>query len=145
MEQKIVQLITIRKGMKYKIPLGDMPESERYNKLYQESKYLMNIIKMICYRAETTLANKLVQHFNRAEDEIRALVKAITHLSIDIEPDKENSILNITLYPLANLRSQNALAEIIEQINATNTVYPGTMLIMKFKITTITTLSSQDV
>ena len=130
MEQKIVQLITIRKGMKYKIPLGDMPESERYNKLYQESKYLMNIIKMICYRAE---------------DEIRALVKAITHLSIDIEPDKENSILNITLYPLANLRSQNALAEIIEQINATNTVYPGTMLIMKFKITTITTLSSQDV
>ena len=145
MEQEIDRLITIRKSMKYKIPLGDMPENERYNKLNQESKYLMNIIKMICYRAETALANKLAPHFSRAEDEIRALVKAITHLSIDLEPDMENSILNITLYPMANLRSQNALADIIEQINATNTVYPGTMLIMKFKITTITTVSSQDV
>jgi len=100
---------------------------------------------MICYRAETALANKLAPHFSRSDDEIRALVKAITHLSIDILTDTENAILNITLYPLSNLRSHNALANIINDINATNTVYPGTMLIMKFEIATITTASCQEV
>jgi hypothetical protein len=136
-ELELSQLIAKRKDTSYKIPLGEMPENIRYTKLHQESKYLMNIIKMICYRAETALANKLAPHFSRAEDEIRALVKAITHLSIDMIPDYENSLLNITLYPLSNLRSQYALANIIDEVNATNTVYPGTMLIMKFKITTM--------
>ena len=136
-EQEINLLIDKRKNTKYKIPIGEMPENVRYTKLHQESKYLMNIIKMICYRAETALANKLAPHFSRSDDEIRALVKAITHLSIDMIPDKENALLNITLYPLSNLRSQNALANIIDQVNATNTVYPGTTLIMKFKIATL--------
>jgi hypothetical protein len=145
MEQEIERLINKRKHIKYKIPLCEMPENERYTKLHQESKYLMNIIKMICYRAETAMANKLAPHFSRAEDEIRTLVKAITRLTIDIEPDIGNSTLNITLYPMANLRSQNALTNIIEQINDTKTVYPGTVLIMKFKIATMTTAPSREV
>jgi len=143
-EQEINGLVAKRKNTKYKIPLSDMPENERYTKLHQESKYLMNILKMICYRAETALANKLAPHFSRAEDEIRALVKAITHLSIDIIPDNENSMLNITLYPLSNIRSQRALANIIDEVNATNTVYPGTSLILKFKIATMTSAPSQE-
>ena len=144
-EQEIAQLIAKRKETKYKIPLDDMPENQRYTKLHQESKYLMNIIKMICYRAETALANQLAPHFSRAENEIRALVKAITRLSIDLIPDEENKMLNITLYPLSNIRSQKALANVIHQINATKTVYPGTVLIMNFKIATIKTEPSQDV
>jgi hypothetical protein len=144
-EQEIERLKTKREDMKYKIPLSEMPENERYTKLNQESKYLMNIIIMICYRAETAFANKLAPHFSRAEDEIRTLVKAIMHLSIDMMPDPENSLLNITLYPLSNLRSQNALANIIDEVNATNTVYPGTKLIMRFKIATMKTAPSQDV
>ena len=143
-EQKLSQLIDRRKGIKYKIPVSEMPEDMRYTKLHQESKYLMNIIKMICYRAETALANKLAPHFSRKDDEIRALVKAITHLSIEMSPDYENSLLNITLYPLSNLRSQHALANVIDEINATNTAYPGTSLVMKFEIATITNTPSQE-
>jgi hypothetical protein len=144
-EQELAQLIDKRKKTKYKIPLGDMPENERYTKLHQESKYLMNIIIMICYRAETALADKLAPHFGRADDEIRALVKAITHLSIDIIPDVENRRLNITLYPLANNRGQKALAKIINQVNDTQTVYPGTALVMNFKIATLAIAPSQEV
>ena len=114
-----------------------MPENARYTKLDQESKYFQNILKMICFRAETALANLLAPHYSRAEDEIRALVKAITHLSIDLTPDEENKLLNIKLYPLANLRSQKALAKIINDVNNTMTVFPGTNLVMKFQITTL--------
>ena len=144
-EQEINGLIAKRKTVKYKIPVGQMPESTRYAKLHQESKYLMNIIKMICYRAETVLANKLAPHFSRAEDEVRALVKAITHLSIDMMPDQENSELNIILYPMANQRSQVALSKIIEEVNATQTLYPGTNWMLKFKITTMAVASGQEV
>jgi hypothetical protein len=144
-EQEINRLKAKRKETKYKIPIFEMPENQRYTKLHQESKYLMNIIKMICYRAETALANKLAPHFSRSEDEIRALVKAITRLPIDIKPDKENEILNINIYPLSNMRSQKALANIIEQINETKTVYPGTMMVMKFKIATMEIAAGQEV
>ena len=144
-ELEISQLITKRKDIKYKISIEEMPENERYTKLHQESKYLMNIIKMICYRAETALANKLSPHFCRAEDEIRTLVKAIIHLTIDMIPDYENSLLNITLYPLSNIRSINALANIIDEVNDTNTIYPGTNLMMKFKIATVESAPSQEV
>jgi hypothetical protein len=143
-EQELSELIKKRSGIKSKIPISEMPEKERYTKLHQESKYLMNILKMICYRAETALANKLAPHFSRSDDEIRALVKASTHLSIDLIPDYKNSLLNITLYPLSNQRSINALAKIIEEVNATNTVYPDTMLIMRFKNATMTVAPSQE-
>ena len=143
-EQEIEQLIKKRKNTKYKIPVGEMPENMRYTKLHQESKYLMNILIMICYRAETALANLLSPHFSRADDEVRTLVKAITHLSIDMVPDMENSLLNITLYPLANHRSQNALANIIDHVNDTNTTYPGTSLKLKFKIATMPIAPSRE-
>ena len=136
-KQEIEALIELRATIDYKIPVGKMPESSRYVKLHQESKYFQNIIKMICYRAETALANKLTPHYSRAQHEVRALIKAITNLSVDLIPDQENGILNINLYPLANSRSQNALAKIVDQINDTKTVYPQTNLTMKFNIATL--------
>jgi len=143
-ETEIAQLVAKRKTVSYKIPNCQIPENERYVKLHQESKYFMNIIKMICYRAETILAKKLALYFNRAEDEVRALVKAITHLSIDIIPDEKQSLLNITLYPLSNQRSQQALSKIIDDVNATNTLYPGTTLTMRFNIATMHVAPSQE-
>lgn len=143
-EQEINRLTDMRSTLPYKIPVGQMSENERYTRLHQESKYLMNILKMICYRAETALAGKLAPHFSRADDEIRALVKAITHLTIDIRPDMDNKLLHITLYPLANQRSNFALSKIIDEVNATCTTFPGTLLITKFEIATMQTASSQE-
>ena len=143
-EADINRLTDKRSALPYKIPVGQMNESARYTKLHQESKYLMNILKMICYRAETALADKLAPHFSRADDEIRALVKAITHLSIDLRPDIENNMLHITLYPLANLRSQQAMANIIDEVNASRTIFPASNLVMKFEIATLTSAPSQE-
>jgi hypothetical protein len=90
-----------------------MPEEFRYNKLNQESKHIQNIIKMICFRAETAFANLPAPHYKRAEDEIRTLVKAIINQTIDLLPDYQNKQLVITLYPLANQRSNEAIRNVI--------------------------------
>lgn len=121
----------------YKIPVSGMPLESRYTKLDQESKHLQNIVKMICYRAETALARLFEPHFSRSRDEIRALVKSIIKGRIDLRPDHENGKLEITLYPLANNRSNEAVRKIIHLLNQTRTKYPGTDLTLCYKTATI--------
>ena len=115
-----------RSTIPYKIPLSQIPPQSRYNKLDQESKHLQNIVKIICYRSETALANLIAPHFTRSRDEIRALIKSIIMRPIDLYPDYRNNKLEVTLYPLANRRSNEAVKKIIDTINCTNTKYPGT-------------------
>jgi hypothetical protein len=136
-EQQIECLIDKRKEIPYKIPLGQMPESIRYNRLNKESKALQNVIKMICYRAETALARLLLPHYKRANQEIRALIKSIIHTPVNMEVDLELELLKITLYPLSNQRSNDAVSKICETVNATNTIYPNTNLKLFFKIATV--------
>jgi Skp family chaperone for outer membrane proteins len=133
---EIEKRVAERKTVPYKIPVGEMPQESRYAKLNQESKYLMNIIKMICYRAETAFAHLLAPHYGRDEDEIRALVKAITLLTVDLIPDYDNKQLKIVLYPPGNIRSRKAIAEVIKTVNETKTDFPGNDLVMIFNITT---------
>jgi hypothetical protein len=144
MEQHVEDLLSQRKKIPYKIPVSQMPESSRYNQLNRESKVLQNIIKMICYRAETALANHLAPHYKRANQEIRALIKAMIHTSIDLEVDSQNEELRITLYPLSNQRSNSAVNKICEILNATNTEYPGTNLRLNYKTATIKPVPSQE-
>jgi hypothetical protein len=135
-EEEITTLLKQRSEIPYKISIDQMPEHKRYNKLDQESRRVQNIIKIICYRAETALASLLSKHYKRAEDEIRMLVKAIINTPIDMEVDNEKEELKITLYPLANQRSNQAVSKICETINQTNTIYPGTNLRIICKIAT---------
>lgn len=97
----------------------------------------MNIVKMICYRSETALANLIAPHFARSRDEIRALVKSVIMRPIDLFPDYRNKKLEITLYPLANKRSNEVVGEVIDILNQTRTKYPGTELTLFYKIATV--------
>ena len=136
-EQQIEAMKIQRKEIPYKISLGQMPESVRYNCLNRESKALQNVIKMICYRAETALANLIYPHYKRANQEIRALIKSIIHASINMEVDKKNECLKIVLFPLANQRSNEAVNKICQTLNDTETIFPGTNLKLIYKIATV--------
>jgi len=135
-EEEINSLVKQRGEIPYKISVNQMPESKRYNQLDLESKKVQNIIKIICYRAESALAALLAPHYKRAENEIRMLIKAVIQMPIDMEADRDKEHLNITLYPLANQRSNLAVSNICETINLTNTKYPGTNLRLCYKIAT---------
>ena len=123
--------------MHYKIKIKDMPDNIKYNKLHMESKRFQNIIKMICYRAETSFANLLSPNFNKHINEKRSLVKSIIKSHANIIPDYKNKQLNIKLYTQANPRMNIAIDKVCQLLNETLTVYPGTDLVMNYKITTI--------
>jgi len=143
-EQQIENKRKQRKEIPYKIPIRQMPESTRYNRLNKESKALQNVIKMICYRAETALARLLYPHYKRANQEIRALIKSIINTDINMEVDNKNEVLKITLFPLSNKRSNEAVSKICDTVNDTNTIYPGTNLRLFFKIATVELVSGQE-
>jgi hypothetical protein len=136
LEEEIEKQIEKRKNIPYKIPISQMPESSRYNRLNHESKILQNVIKMICYIAETSLAGLLSPHYKRANQEIRTLIKSIINTPIDMVVDYEKQELRITLYPLSNQRSNVAVSKICDTVNDTKTIYPGTNLKLIFKFAT---------
>lgn len=135
-QEKVVVIIEQqRSGIAPRIALKNMPEQTRYNKLKQESKMLINIIKMICYRAETTVANLLATHLYNATDEKRMLVKQIIQNHADLIPNQENKTLTVVLHTLSAPRFNKAAAQLATILNQTETVFPGTDLKLIFKIT----------
>ncbi len=120
-----------------RIKLRDMPSQNRYNKLKNESKMLMNIIKMICYRAETAVANELGVHLYNAKDEKRMLVKQIIQNNADLLPDYENKTLTVVLHTLSAPRFNKAAANLAQLLNQTETIFPGTDLKLIFKISAL--------
>jgi len=114
-----------------------MPSQSRYNKLKPQSKMLMNIIKMICYRAETALANELTPYLYNAKDEKRMMLKQIIQNNADLLPQYENKTLTVVLHTLSAPRFNKAAAKLTELLNQTETIFPGTDLKMIFKISAL--------
>lgn len=124
-----------KEGIKRKITLEEMPEEDRYDKLEVEGKLFMNIIKMICYRAETAVANELAQFLNNEKEEKRMLVKQIIQNNADLVPNYENKTLTILLHSLSAPRFNKAAKNLADLLTKTETVFPGTDLTLIFKTT----------
>jgi len=127
------EILIQRKQQPYKISVGEMPEDARYNKLKTESKHLQNIIKIICYRAESAIANLLAANYRKSNNEIRALVKSIIFAKADLHPDYQTNTLTVRLNSLATPRDNTAIREICQTINDYEAVFPGTKLKLVYK------------
>lgn len=126
-------LLSNRAPIKQRIKLSEMPQQERYNKLKQESKLFMNIIKMICYRAETTVANILSDKLINATHEKRMLVKQIIQANADIYPDYSNNTLTVKLHSLSTPRFNQAVQYLALVLTESETYFPGSPLKLIFK------------
>lgn len=131
-EDQEKQLVEQRKTIPYKITLEQMPDDKRYNKLKQESKIMMNIIKTICYRAESVMANLITNKLDGAK---RMCIKQLIHNNADIIPDYDKNTLVIRLHAMSTRRYNKAIGDIITILNESQTIFPGTNLKMIFKCT----------
>ena len=116
-----------------RVPVAELlPESEIV-KLAPEAKHLTDTIKLIAYRAETALVRCLAPHYAKTEDEGRALVRELLLSSADIVPHPEEQRLVVRLHSLANPRSNAALANLSDTLNALKLRYPGTDLTLVYE------------
>ncbi len=113
-----------------RIRLGEIaPDMVR---LETEVKQITHAIRMAAYNAETTLARALDGHYARAGDEAYALIREALTTSGDIRPG--NGQLLIRLDPLTAPRRTQALTALCDQLNQTQTCYPGTDLVLRYEV-----------
>ena len=136
LQAQVEKLKQERKQYSYYIKVKDMEEEIKYTKLDVESKLFLNVIKMICYRAETNFALLLSSQYKKKFNEMRALTRSIINTKANIIPDYNNKTLTVQLYSLANPRDNQALKNILNILNDSETIFPGTELKLIYKFDT---------
>ena len=111
----------------------DLPEEFRFTRLRSERKHFWDTIKMISYRAETSMAAIVREKMARPDDG-RALLRQIFDTEVDLIPDTEQGTLTVQLHHLTQRAHDEAVRHLCEELNATETLFPGTELRLIYKL-----------
>lgn len=133
MEVEIENLKQQRKQTAHHIPIQSLPEQERFSRLRTERKHFIDTIKMIAYRAESSLVSWLREHLARSDD-ARTLVRQIFETEADLLPDLNAKTLTVRIHHLTQSAHDQVLEKLCPALNETQTVFPGTDLTLSFKI-----------
>ena len=134
LQEEVAALKAERKATKRHIALKELPEEERFKRLSTQSKHFVDTIKMIAYRAKTAaMAQTLREHVAR-HDDARSLLCALYSTEVDLLPNPKQKILTVRLHPLANESADAAIRRLCAEINATETLFPGTDLRLIYEL-----------
>jgi septal ring factor EnvC (AmiA/AmiB activator) len=133
LDREINTLKQRRKNTPHHLPVKSLPDEDRFTRLRTERKHFIDTIKMIAYRAESSLASLLREHLSRLDD-ARALLRYIFHTEADLIPDLANNTLTVRLHHLTQAAHDQAIQQLLAALNATQTTFPGTCLSLVFKL-----------
>jgi hypothetical protein len=132
-QAQMEQLKIQRQALPKHILLKDLPAPERIEQLCGERKHLVDTVKLIAYRAETALMRLAQEKLARAND-ARALVRELLRTTADLRPDTQNKTLTVVFHPLTSHAHDEVLRHICSELNATETIFPGTDLRLIFEL-----------
>ena len=102
-------------------------------KLPSSRRRLINTVGMIAYRAETAMASLLCNCDNQLRfSDARSLLQALFTTHADILPDTTNKVIEVRLHTASTPAANRRLAMLVEQLNETETIHPGTNLKMLY-------------
>jgi hypothetical protein len=133
MEQELEDLKACRRATSKHVMLADLPEEDQFRKLGTKSKYFIDTIKMVAYRAETAMVNIVRQTMSRQED-TRSLLRGLYATEADILPDYEKMTLKVRLHQPANRCSAVTIDNLCRELNVTKTKFPGTDLRLVYEM-----------
>lgn len=133
LKQQVDQLKAERNKMPKRIAMKDLAEGERFQRLLPDRKHFADTIKMIAYRAETSIVSLLREVLAR-HDDARSLGRRIFHDEVDLKPDLNASTLTVRLHHLGENIHDAAVRHLCEQLNTTETTFPGTSLRMIYEL-----------
>ncbi len=133
LQPALEQLKQTRKQTPRQIPVQDLPQADRFTRLRTERKYFLDTIKMIAYRAETSMAATVREKLQRSDD-ARALLRQIYSTEVDLIPDLNTKTLTVCLHHLTQAAHDAAVRYLCEELTATETIFPGTDLRLVYKL-----------
>lgn len=124
-----------RAAVEHHLPLGQVPEAERFDRLSSGSKDLVDTIKLVAYRAETAMAHLLreVLPKGRAGEE-RRLLQSLYASEADLIPDPTAGTLTVRIHHPANAMLGRVAEELCVEMTATQTVFPTTALRLVYEL-----------
>ena len=129
--QRLLRLEKRRTSVPRRVPVQKTSE-EPIVKLAPERKHLTNLVKMVAYQAESALLKMVASHYRRVDDEGRTLIQSALASVADIKvTDRE---LRVTLAPLSSAHRTRAIAALCEELNRTETIFPGSRLRLNYAI-----------
>lgn len=113
-----------------RVALGQISPEARL--LDPESKLITHAARLSAYNAESALARLLAPFYRRARDEGRALLREAFKLSGDLR--LVDGHLDVRLNPPSAPRRARALGQLCDILNDSQTVYPGTDLVLRYSV-----------
>ena len=133
LQHDLDQLKNQRKQTARHVALGQLPKEERFAQLAPVRKQFIDTIRMIAYRAETSMAILLRGALGRSDD-ARPLLREIFTTEADLIPNHEDKTLTVRLHHLTNAMSDKAARYLAQRLNESEIKYPGTELRLIYKL-----------
>ena len=128
-QTRLTELKTQRKTQPKHIELRDLPEGQKVAQLRAGRKQFIDTIKLVAYRSESALVQVAREKLTRPDD-ARSLICGLMQTAVNLRPDYERKELHIQLHGQTNPMQDAVIAHLCEELNATETHYPGTELRM---------------
>ncbi len=129
-EKKVKELEAARAALPKRLPIGKVKDT--VEQLARSRKRFSDGLKMLAYQLETDLVTLIAPHYKRASEDGRRLVAAAMQSRGDIEVSGNE--LRITLAAQSSPHRTDAIAALCAELDATETLFPGTKLRMRFAI-----------
>jgi hypothetical protein len=133
LEKELTEFKKQRKAVAHHVKVKDLPEAYAFRRLRSERKQFLDTIKMISYRAETTLVSIVREKLARTDDG-RALLQQIFKTSADLIPDPVGKTLTVRLHHLTQQAHDEVIRHLCDELNAAETLFPGTELKLIYKL-----------
>jgi hypothetical protein len=133
LQKQIQQAKDQRKQTPHHIQIAQLPPDTRFTRLATEKKHFIDTLKLIAYRAETTMAQCLSESLARTDD-TRSLLRQVYGLEADLLPDRQTKTLRVAIHHCATAAQDTALCALCEELNQTQTIFPGTDLRLIYQV-----------
>ena len=128
LETQLQALKLQRQDLPTHVRAGDLSPDESLHALPLGKRLFYDVIRMLCYRAETRMMAALCEAQPSDQTGGRKPLAALMQTEANIVPDLERGILQVQFLGLANDATERMLQPLVDQLNQTETVYPGTDL-----------------
>ncbi len=133
LESEINQVKQKKKQTQRKILFSQLPENQKFDNVINQRKLFLDTVKIIAYRAETSMAN-IIKSSMSHPDEARKLLQQVYKTDANIHPDYQRKLLTIELHRMSYWKDDKIVDELCRQLNATQTKFPGTDLTVFYKL-----------
>jgi len=129
LQQEMEGLKNKLKETDHHVSLSQLPEEQKCSRLSSGAKDLVDTIKMIAYRAETSMAQLLREYLPKGRvGEERRLLQSLYVSEADLLPDTKAGTLTVRLHYPANAMLGDAVEHLCADLNKTEITYPSTSL-----------------